>query len=397
MHTLSIVRAVLFDRPMNIRLSIIFFLVCVFGTSYVLAQSGRTETKSSGKKNQREITAPTPLPTPAIVQPATDVTADDGDVIKVNTQLVSVPVRVMDRKGRFIGGLNKENFKVFEDGKEQEVAMFSNENEPFTVALMLDMSYSTKFKITEIQAAALAFIDQLRPQDQVMVVSFDGEVHVLCESTNDRKEIHRAIRSTKIATGTSLYEAVDLVMNNRLRLIEGRKAIILFSDGVDTTSRRAHDLNNLHDAMELDSLIYTIKYDTFADVQNMSNVPIVQQPKISVPTKENPLPSVLSTIAMPGTQGTTAAEYEKAAEYLDQLAARTGGRRYDATSLGNLAEAYSRIASELREFYSVGFYPTEEMRSGKSLNVKVKVDKDGLVVRSRGMYNLQKKQKIKVN
>ena len=376
-----------------------FLLICFAAiAANVFAQSGRTDTKTDGKKNQRTAEptpSPTPLATPKIPVPASDLTADDGEVIKVNTQLVSVPVRVMDRKGRFIGGLSKEDFKVFENGKEQDIALFSNENEPFTVALVLDMSYSTKFKLAEIQSAAIAFIDQLRPNDKVMVVSFDGEVHVLCEATNERKEIYRAIKSTAIATGTSLYEAIDLVMNNRLRQIDGRKAIILFSDGVDTTSRRSNDLNNLHDAMELDSLIYTIRYDTFADVQNMKNGPIVQQPKISIPTQGgSSLPNVLPTIMTPNSQGTTAAEYEKAAEYLDQLAIRTGGRRYDATSLGNLADAYSKIASELREFYSVAYYPSEDRVAGKSSSVKVKVDKEGVVVKARETYTSRKKPQI---
>ena len=376
-----------------------FLLICFAAiAANVFAQSGRTDTKTDGKKNQRTAEptpSPTPLATPKTPVPASDLTADDGEVIKVNTQLVSVPVRVMDRKGRFMGGLGKEDFKVFENGKEQDIALFSNENEPFTVALVLDMSYSTKFKLAEIQSAAIAFIDQLRPNDKVMVVSFDGEVHVLCEATNERKEIYRAIKSTAIATGTSLYEAIDLVMNNRLRQIDGRKAIILFSDGVDTTSRRSNDLNNLHDAMELDSLIYTIRYDTFADVQNMKNGPIVQQPKISIPTQGgSSLPNVLPTIMTPNSQGTTAAEYEKAAEYLDQLAIRTGGRRYDATSLGNLADAYSKIASELREFYSVAYYPSEDRVAGKSSSVKVKVDKEGVVVKARETYTSRKKPQI---
>lgn len=385
------------DR-MKLRLSAFMLIYLSAFAVGAFAQSGRTDTKTDGKKNQRSTVptpSPTPLATPKTLVPANDQTADDGEIIKVNTQLVSVPVRVMDRKGRFIGGLGKEDFKVFENGKEQEIALFSNENEPFTVALVLDMSYSTKFKLAEIQSAAIAFIDQLRPNDRVMVVSFDGEVHVLCEATNERKEIYRAIKSTAIATGTSLYEAVDLVMNNRLRQIEGRKAIILFTDGVDTTSRRSNDLNNLHDAMELDSLIYTIRYDTFADVQNMKNGPIVQQPKISIPTQGgSPLPNVLPTIMTPNSQGTTAAEYEKAAEYLDQLAIRTGGRRYDATSLGNLADAYSKIASELREFYSVAYYPSEDRVAGKSSSVKVKVDKDGVVVRARETYTSRKKPQI---
>ncbi|MEQ1604309.1 MAG: VWA domain-containing protein [Pyrinomonadaceae bacterium] len=385
---------------MKFKLSTTLFIFIAAFAVGVFAQAGRTEVKTDGKKNQRAESTPTPTPvtkaTPVVsAGNSTATTADDGEVIKVNTQLVSVPVRVMDKKGRFIGGLAKEDFKVFENGKEQEIALFSNENEPFTVALMLDMSYSTKFKINEIQSAALAFIDQLRLLDRVMVISFDGDVHVLCEATNDRKEIYRAIKSTAITTGTSLYEAIDLVINDRLRHIDGRKAIILFSDGVDTTSRRSNDLNNLHDAMELDSLIYTIRYDTFADVQSMKNGPIVQQPKISIPTQGgNPLPNILPTIMTPSAQGTTAAEYEKAVEYLDQLAIRTGGRRYDATSLGNLAEAYSRIASELREFYSVGYYPSEDRVAGKSSSVKVKVDREGVVVRARETYLNRKKPQI---
>lgn len=147
--------------------------------------------------------------------------------------------------------------------------------------------------------------------------------------------------------------------------------------------------------MELDSLIYTIRYDTFADVQNMKNGPIVQQPKISIPTQGgSSLPNVLPTIMTPNSQGTTAAEYEKAAEYLDQLAIRTGGRRYDATSLGNLADAYSKIASELREFYSVAYYPSEDRVAGKSSSVKVKVDKEGVVVKARETYTSRKKPQI---
>ncbi|MEQ1646638.1 MAG: VWA domain-containing protein, partial [Pyrinomonadaceae bacterium] len=217
-------------RQIALLLSTVALLV-----TFTAAQSRRPGSSTEGKPNQRQASTPTPLPTPATENVAT---LDDGEVIKVSTQLVSIPVRVMDKKGRFIGGLAKENFKVVEDGVEQEIALFSNEHQPFTVALVLDMSYSTTFKIAEIQSAAIAFIDQLRPQDKVMVVSFDAEIHVLCDATSDRKEIYRAIKSTKIDNGTSLYEAMDLIINNRLRQIEGRKAIILFTDGVDTSSRR---------------------------------------------------------------------------------------------------------------------------------------------------------------
>ena len=129
---------------------------------------------------------------------------------------MTVPVRVIDRKGRFVGGLKKDDFKVFEDGAEQGSAIFKRARTVYG-SVVLDMSYSTKFQIADIQTAAISFIDQLGPKDKVMVVSFDENVHMLCEPTNDRGQIYRAIRSTKISTGTSLYEAVDLVMNDRLK------------------------------------------------------------------------------------------------------------------------------------------------------------------------------------
>lgn len=362
------------------------------------AQSGRTDSGTDGKKNVRQAT-PSPTMSPSVVPviSESDTAADDGDVIKINTQLVSVPVRVMDKKGRFIGGIEKEKFRVFEDGVEQEVALFSNENEPFTVALVLDMSYSTTFKIAEIQSAAIAFIDQLRPRDKVMVISFDEEVHVLCEPTNDRNVIYKAIKSTKIATGTSLYEAMNLVMNDRLRSIEGRKAVILFTDGVDTSSRQTSSNANLNDAMELDAIIYTIRYDTFADVQRMKNGGIVTKPPpITVPTTNpngSPLPFPIPMVGVPSSQGTTEEEYQRAAEYLDQIAFRTGGRLYEASTISNLADAFSKIASELREFYSIAYYPSQEHVGGKRANVKVKVDRPDVVIRAREGYIHRKPKK----
>lgn len=359
----------------------IIAILCTFLALSAAAQSRRPSAPTEGKSNQSQSATPTPSPANEVVG------STDDEIIKVETQLVSVPVRVMDKKGRFIAGLGKEDFKVFEDSVEQEIALFSNEHQPFTVALVLDMSYSTTFKIADIQAAAIAFIEQLRPQDKVMVVSFDADVHMLCEATSDRKEIYRAIKSTKIDDGTSLYEAIDLVINNRLRQIEGRKAIILFTDGVDTSSRRTNDIVNLSDAMELDALIYPIRYDTFADVQRMSNgTTAAKSPPTANPTvASDPFPISIPKIVgtMPGTQGTTEAEYRKAEEYLDGLAQNTGGRVYPATSLGKLTEAYAKIASELREFYSIAYYPNTDRVAGKRTHVKVRVDREGLVVRSR--------------
>jgi len=371
-------------------------LVLLLAAPLCLAQSRRVPPTGPTKPNPR-ISEPTPTPTPSDTG---NIGEEESGVVKIDTQLVTVPVRVMDRKGRFVGGLTKDYFKVFEDGVEQPIAYFSSEQEPFTVALLLDMSYSTKFQISDIQSAAIAFIDQLGPNDRIMVVSFDQNVHMLCEPTNDRGQIYRAIRSTKIATGTSLYEAVDLVMNERLKRIRGRKAIILFTDGVDTTSTRSNDLRNLDDAMELDALIYPIRYDTFQDVQQMKDRPVI----INNPSTTSkpfpgagglPIPVSGQTVTRGSSNGTSAEDYRRAEEYLNQLALRTGGRLYLADSFGNLSGAFTKIASELREYYSLGFYPPEGEEAGKLRKLKVRVDKPEVAVKARDSYILGKKVKRK--
>ena len=382
-------------------------LLCSASLFLVAPQSRRVPPgRGNDKPNSRPASTPTPTPTPDSSQDDPNA-QDTGEVVAVDTRLVTIPVRVIDRKNRFVGGLKQENFKVFEDNVEQEIAYFTNEAQPFTVALVLDMSYSTTFKIAEIQSAAIAFIDQLRPDDKVIVISFDAEVHMLCEATNDRATIYRAIRSTKISTGTSLYEAVDMTMNARLRSIQGRKAIVLFTDGVDTSSRMSNDLENLRDAMELDALIYPIRYDTFADVQSMKNKPIIDlpdsRPKSTPPTLPSggiPFPTSIPTgpvIATPSSKGTTPEEYRFAEEYLNQLALRTGGTIYLASTFGNLNTAFAKIASELREFYSLGYYPAGEEIPGKTRRIKVRTDQAGVAVRARDSYVVPKKKKLRTS
>ena len=363
----------------------IAFITCVL---FALISAGSQYSPAQSVRKHRLPNSAQPSPTASPVSVADRPDADDQDVIRVTTQLVSIPVRVMDKNGRFVDGLAKGDFKVFADGVEQQIALFSNEEQPFTVVLVLDMSYSTNFKIADIQAAAISFIDKLRPQDRVMVVSFDQEVHLLCDVTTDRKLIYAALKKTKIGTGTSLYEAMDTVMNGRLRQIEGRKAIILFTDGVDTTSRRSEEISNLNDAMELDALIYPIRYDTYADVQRMKRTSKVPSPSpgsepISTETG-NLLPFPVERAA---DHGTTAADYKTARDYLEQLAERTGGRSYLADNLENLSNGFARIAAELREFYSLGIYPGDT-GLGNPRKLKVRVDQPGLVVRARDSFSL---------
>lgn len=186
--------------------------------------------------------------------------------MRVDTTLVSLPVSVMDRDGKYIPNLGKEDFRVWEDGVEQRVAYFASTEKPFTVALVIDTSASTRYKVNEIQDAAIAFVNQLRPDDRVMVVSFDDKIRVLAQPTSDRSALRNAILQTKIGSGTRLYDAMDQVINQYFNHIEGRKAIVLFTDGVDTTSKHASYESTVRDAEELDALIYPVEYDTSSDM-----------------------------------------------------------------------------------------------------------------------------------
>src|SRR5256714_2355983 len=190
----------------------------------------------------------------------------EGDILRVDTTLVSIPVSVMDRDGKFIPNLRKEDFQIWEDGVEQQVAYFASTEKPFTVALVIDTSGSTKNKLEEIQDAAIAFVEQLRPDDRVMVVSFSDKIRVLSQPTSDRNMLRNAILQTDAGSGTRLYDAVDMVINEYFNRVEGRKAIVLFTDGVDTTSDRATYESTVRDAEELDALIYPVEYDTFGDM-----------------------------------------------------------------------------------------------------------------------------------
>ena len=392
---------------------LIVSIVCL-SLSPVFAQSRRGSTPTESEKVNKRPPKPAQNSTPQTVetQPEeiqtseTEIEQDssdqtDGEVLRVDTELVTIPVKILDRKGKFIAGLTKADFQVSEDNAPQEIAYFSNEQQPFTVALVLDMSYSSTFKIAEIQQAAMVFVAQLREKDRVMVISFDEEVHVLCQPTSDRKILQSAIKSTKIASGTSLYEAVDLVINDKFRKINGRKAIVLFTDGVDTTSRKAHNLSNLSAALELDALVYPIQYDTFSEVQSIKNRPVIVPPTQPnpIPSKnKSPFPFPIPTgggggIGTPGSQGTSVEDYRKADEYLNEMANRTGGTLYKASSVGNLSLAFSNIAAELREYYSLGYYPKEDAKTGKKRKIKVRVNQNGLVVRARDGYIVGKKEK----
>ncbi len=313
----------------------------------------------------------------------------EGDVIRIDTNLVTVPVSVLDRDGRFISDLRRDEFKVFENGVEQNIAYFEPTEKPFTVALLLDTSGSTFFHLWEIKEAAINFAKQLRPQDRVLIVTFDNLVMLLTEATNDRNVVTEVVERYAI-TGfsTRLYDTIDLVFKARLNKIEGRKAIVLFTDGVDTASYQATYQSTLREVEELDALIYPIQYDTtdFVDAQTRTNTTIVTSTIRSghVPLRSSSL-EIYGTPKASGP-GTSSDDYKLADQYLHQLATKTGGRLYEANDRTQLSNAFAKIAEELRHQYSLGYYPQTTLQNGERRDIKVRVDRPELAVRARDSY-----------
>lgn len=309
----------------------------------------------------------------------TQTVIDGEDEITVETNLVTLPVSVYDRNGLYIPNLQKSDFKIFENGKEQQIEVFETTDKPFTVILLIDTSPSTVYKIEEIQEAAIAFTNQLKPQDNVLVAEFDGNVTVLTEITNDRQKIHKAIRKADFGNGTALYDAVDFSLRKRLNQIEGRKAIVLFTDGVDTYSRKGTYDSTLYLSQESDAMIFPIYYNTY-----LSNLGIGGGTVMS-----SPFPDI---DAMRRSQrnigiGTSAEEYALGKKYIEDLAASTGGRVFRPESTpGGLTAAFEGIAEELRRQYNIGYYPEEPGKKGEQKKVRVRVNRANLVIRARDSY-----------
>jgi Ca-activated chloride channel homolog len=386
------------------RYFVLFLLVGVAGwalRSQIYVQSGRNQQSPPSSRGERQSTKNSnkDKEEKASDRPLADnssVQIDEDGTIKMDTSLVTIPVTVVDRNGKFVPFLTRRDFRLYEDGVLQEIEIFDSVETPFHVALVLDTSGSTRFKLDEIQKAAFAFVNLLRPDDQVMVVSFDARIRFHCDFTSDYDELRRAIYETRTGGSTRLYEAVDEVVD-RVEKIQGRKAIVLFTDGVDTSSRTATYQSTIEKVEESGVLTYTIKYDTEMDNPlGIPNGPQNPWPPWPFPSpfprgRRWPFnPSISYQFPQwprrPPAGGGTMGDYTRATRYLQELADRSGGRLYNADTISNVSQAFSMIAEELRQQYSLGYYPSNMEKDGTYRRVKVSVGKSGMIVRARQGY-----------
>jgi hypothetical protein len=185
------------------------------------------------------------------------------ETLKTDTNLVTVPVIAMTRDGNYVPDLRQEEFNIWEAGEKQQPAFFAAVSAPFHVVLLLDTSGSTKETLGKIREAAIAFVEQLQSGDRVAVISFDDQVRELCDFTNDRGLLRNAINKTTSGQGTKLYDAFDLALAS-IKTIKGRKAIVLFTDGVDLYSDASTFDSTIKQLDEEGVIVYPIRYDTRA-------------------------------------------------------------------------------------------------------------------------------------
>jgi VWFA-related protein len=313
--------------------------------------------------------------------PSKPSTQIDDDVIRVETSLVTLPAKVSDRRGKVVYGLSRDQFRIFENGVEQEISYFEpptspdaqNPNsKPLVVALMLDVSDSTQFQLTRIQRAALAFVDLLKPEDRVVVVAFDREVRVLTGITDDREVIRKAVNELKPGGGTSLYAALSKVITQSFAQVTGRKAIVLLTDGVDTTSKQATADSAVQAAAASDIAVFPIQYHTYSDFSDN-------------PSRETYSAGTFGAVGHVTRNGEFASEaYKRATLFLRLLSDKTAGRFQFADSEKNLASSFATIAQQLREQYAIGYYPKD--KSASQRRIEVRVAAPHTTVRTRDSY-----------
>jgi VWFA-related protein len=306
--------------------------------------------------------------------------------IKVQTTLVSVPVIVSDREGRYVSGLKLGDFKLFQDRIEQPIAVLDAAEEPLNIALLLDTSHSTQPVLGKIKKAAGEFLKEMRAQDRAMVISFDYAVHVLSGLTSDRKVLERAIKDSRIGEqyGTTLRDAVAEVIERRFKRVEGRKAIILLTDGKDFGSQI--DERDLFDeAAESGAMIYPILFET----ENL-------RPGVGGPFdfprggrgrwgRQNPFPPPGRPQPNERRRERVEMNNARAKVFMTQLAEVSSGRFFNS-KVGDLKQTFALVAEELRHQYRLGFYPDNGKADGRRHTLRVEVKVSDAVVRARKSY-----------
>lgn len=343
------------------------------------------------------------------------VERQEGGDVQLRSDLVTMTVSVSDASGRPLGGLQPDDFKIYEDEAPQRIEHFEPIGDPYSLLLLFDVSGSTETEIAKMRAAAREFIAGVGPEDRLGMMSFARAINIHGVMTSDRRDLDRQLSeiSPRVArsssgarfdesTGTSFYDALLLASTEgplSAVTTSGRKAIIVFSDCVDSTS--SYDFAATASAIERSGAsVYVVLFDTqpfsdrlltqpdnAADRINFSASQLERFYDVFAPESydRGRAPASYTNLERLEING---ALYELARGQAAQLATRTGGRIYPVTSIAALGDAYRSIAAELRTRYSIGYYPTNSRHDGswRKLRVVVPTQPSASVVAREGYW-----------
>ncbi len=287
----------------------------------------------------------------------------EGDVIRVDSQLATLNVSVIDRDtNRGVPGLTQKDFALFEDGMQQNILQFESSAAPFDLILLIDVSGSTRDVVKLIRAAALRFVEAARPSDRIAIVSFAGKPTLVSSLTLDRELLRQHVNSIDIAPGdTKLYDAVDFALRLRDAKNSRRTAVVLMSDGLDGAIPGVQGVGSrlpynelVSSVREFDGVLYTLWLNT--EYEAMS--PLDTQPEA----------------------------FDQGHDRMKELAEAGGGSFYEVERLEDLAGAYERVVADLGTVYSLAYRPINKSRDGKWRAIRVNVDRHKAVARGKHGY-----------
>jgi VWFA-related protein len=347
---------------------------------------------------------------PVDVQPASSTAAVS---IKVNVDWVYLNVSVRDRySNRSIPDLQRNDFLVYEDNILQDVQQFTSTEAPFNLLLLLDISGSTKGYLNLVKEASIDFTREIKSSDRIAVATFNSRSQLIQEFTNNRAEVAASISRIRSGGGTAFYDALASCVDAYLAGVEGRTAIVVFTDGVDnqltgeSTGSRIRFEELFSKIQEIDPIIYTIFLDT------EGRVPITQVPtRGPAPGGTGSLGGIIGIIlggggvpTYPGGRVPTGRipagrseheAYRIARDQLQEIADQTGGRLYSPQRIEDLSGAYSEIADDLRIQYLLGYNSANRtsQRTWHSIAVKIKDRPDAVARTRKGYYTRSERTK----
>ncbi len=307
------------------------------------------------------------------------VAAQDDETIRVDSSIVRLNVGVVDQRGHPMTSLDRNNFEIFEDGIKQQITRFEPSEAPFSVVIMLDMSGSTLGFRQVIRQSAFRFVDALSPNDRVAVIEFYDKINLRNDFTTNRATIANSLTVANGRGKTYLYKALDFALDKLAKENSRRKAIIVLTDGVDTTVRDK-DRETL-EALKDDQIATAIKPETndlLTRVLNRSDAQGVTIYPLALPTGDP------DKLADPTPR--QVAMFKAARTRLQIVADRTGGTLNAINHLEDMGRLYAQVAADLRTLYTIEYQPANDKRDGKWRAVRIDVKNPILISRTRQGY-----------